>query len=230
MNASLILRILGILLFAAGILSSALLTGGLTWAELEAAVYGFPHYTSERFDGLSCPPLMMRGETSIVRVTVHNPSDRVITPIIRVDLSAPGLFESSKTQVTVDPGGSEQLAWAVSDANIDLRYFIFAKVNRSPSYPLPTAEAICGTLVLDIPFLNGMQLLILWLALCLVCIPLGLGVWRWGLGRAHRTPGIATALTIVSLSGLIAALNGVWILGGLFFVGIVLLALGLLRR
>ena len=101
---------LGMLVFTAGILSGTLLTGGLTWAGLEAALYGFPRYTDERLDGLSCPPLMTRGETSIVHVTLRNPSDRVVTPIIRVDLSAPGLFESSKTQVSVAPGGSRQLA------------------------------------------------------------------------------------------------------------------------
>jgi len=222
--------ILGKLLFATGILASTLLAGGLTWAGLEAAFYGFPRYTNERFDGLVCPPLMTRGETGLVRVTVRNPSAREISPIITLNISAPGLPETKKAQVVVAAGQEQHLAWILAPANIDRRYFIFVKANRSPSHPLPNAEATCGTLVLDVPIMHGNQVLGLWLALSLIPTPLGLWVWRSGLDHAQRTPGIATALAVASLGGLIASLNGAWVPGVLFLVVIVLLTVGLLRR
>jgi hypothetical protein len=223
-------RILGRLLFAIGVLLSALLMGGLSWAGVESVLYGFPRYTTERFDGLVCPPLMMRDEMSVVRVVVRNPSTWPVSPVITLDLSAPGLPESSRVQVKVEPGQTQELVWAISSANIDRRYFVFAKANRSASYPLPGAEATCGTLVLDMPFLSGMQILAIWLGLCLGCILLGLWVWRLGLDPSARTPGIATALAVVSLIGLFAGLNGIWMLGGLALVVMILLAVGLLRR
>ncbi|MGC1378446.1 MAG: hypothetical protein WA821_19600 [Anaerolineales bacterium] len=226
----LIRRIFGILLFAIGALSSTLLTGGLTWAGVEATLYGFPRYTDERFDGLSCPLLMTRSETALVRVTVNNPSDRVITPFVTVDISAPGLPDTEEVQVTVPAGQSRQLAWRLSSDNIDRRYFIFVKANRSASYPTPEAEAICGTLVLDAPFLTGMQILLIWLALCVVCTPLGLWLWRSSLDQPGKMPGIIKALAITTLGSLVFSLSGVWILGMIFLPVIILMAVGLLRR
>jgi hypothetical protein len=223
-------RIFGALIFAIGVLSSTLLTGGLTWAGLEAALYGFPRYTDERFDGLSCPLLITRSETALLRVTVNNPSDRVISPIMRIDISAPGLPDTKQVQVTVPAGQTRQLEWNISSANIDRYYFIFAKANRSASYPVSTAESVCGTLVLDLPFLNGMQILWMWLALCLVCTPFGLWTWHSGLRQPERVPGIITALAVTSLGSLLFSLHGVWMLGVLFLVVIILMTAGLLRR
>jgi len=232
-------RIFGILLFAIGALSSTLLTGGLTWAGVEAALYGFPRYTDERFDGLSCPLLMTRSETAFVRVAVNNPSDRVITPFMTIDISAPGLPDTEEVQVTVPAGQSRQLTWSLSSDNIDRRYFIFVKANRSASYPMPTAETICGTLVLDAPFLpapvpqvqvNGMQILLIWLALCVVCTPLGLWLWRSSLDPPNKMPGIIKALAITTLGSLIFSLGGVWMMGMLSLPVIILMAVGLLRR
>ena len=68
-------RILGALIFAVGVLSSTLLTGALTWAGLEATLYGFERYTPNHFDGLSCPPLMTRAESGLIHVAVNNPTD-----------------------------------------------------------------------------------------------------------------------------------------------------------
>ena len=222
-------RIFGILLFALGALSSTLLTGGLSWAGLEAAFYGFPRYTDEHFDGLACPLLMTRSETAFVRVTVNNPSDQVITPIMTIDISAPGLPDTEEVQVTVPAGQSRQLAWSLSSDNIDRRYFIFANANRSASYPVPSAEAFCGTLVLDVPFLGGMQILLIWLALCVVCTPLGLWMWRSSLDQSDRLPGIIWALAITTLGSLIFSLSGVWMMGMLSLPVIILMAVGLLR-
>lgn len=218
-------RIWGALIFGIGVLSSTLLTGGLTWAGLEATLYGFPRYTTERFDGLSCPLLMTRSETAVLRVHVNNLSDKVISPIMTIDISTPALPDTKQVQITVQPGETKSLEWAVSPENIDRYHFIFAKANRSPSYPLPTAEALCGILVLDVPALNGTQILSIWLALSLASIPLGLWMWSPRLD----TPGIMKALAIAALGGLLVSLLGIWMLGVMFLIVIVIMALTLLR-
>jgi len=223
------LRILGALIFTLGVLSSTLLTTGLTWAGLEATLYGFERYTNDHFDGLSCPLLMTRSETGVIHVAVNNPSDKVITPIMTIDLSSPALPDTEQVQVTVPPGQTRQLEWTVSRENIDFGSFIFAKANRSASYPVGTAEALCGILVLDVPSLSGIQILSMWLALGLLCTPLGLWLLNSGMERHGSLPGVLQALAVAALGGLLVSLPSLWVLGVLFLTVTVLLAVGLLH-
>jgi hypothetical protein len=223
------LHTLGALTFATGVLLSTLLTAALTWAPLEAELYGFPRYTTERFDGLSCPRLMTRSESGVIRASVRNPSEEVISPIVSIRISGPVAPIEEQEQVTVQPGQTGELAWPISSENIDLERFIFAKVNRSPSYPLPGADAICGTLVLDWPWLNGMQILSIWLALCLVCIPAGMWMWSAGTPGQGKMPGVMKALAGLALGGLFVGLQGIWLLG-ILFVAVTILAAGTLLR
>ena len=216
------------LIFALGILASTALTTGLTWAGLEATQYGFVTATNEHFNGLSCPQLMMRSETAIVREVVDNPSSMEVTPIVSVALSKPGLPENRELQVSVPPGGTQRLEWTITPANIDRKFFIFAQATRSESYPLPEAQALCGILVLDLPFASGMQVLTAWLAFALVCIPLGL--WLFGLRREHayRLPGAMKALAVTALLGLLVSLPGLWLPGVGCLIVTALLTVGLL--
>lgn len=216
---------LGTFVFALGVLSSIFLTGALAWPGLEAESYGFERYTNEHFDGLSCPFFMTRRESGVVQVDIHNPSNQIITPIMTTDLSAPGLPETYEEQVSVPPGETRQLEYKITSANIDRYYFVFAKANRSPSYPLDTAEATCGVLVLDIPFLNGAQILATWLGFCLICQLAGLWLWRSGSELPGKTWGAMRMLAIVSLGGILPGLYHIWLLA---LVGLVLTLLALL--
>lgn len=216
----------GGLIFGLGILASTLLTGGLTWAAVEATQYGFTTFTNEHFDGLACPLLMTSSESAVIKVSIRNPSDLEITPIVSIDLSKPGLLESHEVQALVPAGQTGQLEWVVSSRNIDDYYFIFAKINRSASYPMPEAEALCGILVLDLPWSNGGQILLAWLAVCLVCIPLGMGLWSARREPAYETPGVVKALAVMALTGLLVGLAAIWLLGVLCLVVTVLLVVG----
>ena len=216
----------GALSLALGILAAFLLAGGLSWAGLEASqYYGFTRLTNERMGGLSCPRLMTRGETGTVQLSVYNPSDLEITPLVDVLISKAGLPAKAEVQLTVPPGQTRQAAWTVSSANIAEGIFIFAQVDRASSYPVSEGEALCGILVLDMPLLNGGQILTIWLAVCLACIPLGL--WLWGFRRAGIA-GNLKALAVVALGGLLVSLWGLWVVGVACLVVSVLLAVGLL--
>lgn len=51
-------------LFILGAVSGLLLTALATWADLEAAYYGFPRRASARLSGFSCPVLMTANESN----------------------------------------------------------------------------------------------------------------------------------------------------------------------
>lgn len=207
----------GLLLFSAGILLGALLAGGLVWADLEAVFYGLPHLTNETFGGLSCPPLMTRSETASLRVTVRNDADRPIAPLVRVELSAPGFLPSTREKTPlIQPGERVILDFPVSEENIDLEFFIFAKAFRYPDYQTQLAEDTCGILVLDVPFLNGGTLLALWLGLSLSCTLAGL----WILEKqesivTHRASMLVglRGMSVALLLGMILAIREAWLPG-----------------
>jgi len=222
----------GFLLFAAGILLSVLLVGGLIWSDVEAVFYGLPHLTNDTFNGLYCPPLMTRSETANLRVTVRNETDRPIAPLIRVEMSAPGVMSSSREKTPVmEPGQSATLEWPVSDENIDLNFFIFAKAFRYPDYRTRLAEDTCGILVLDVPFINGNTLLALWLGVSIVSTLAGL----WILEKhdtvvIHRSNMLAgfRAVAVAALLGVILGIQGAWFPGIAVLVVITLLIIVLL--
>jgi len=221
---------IGALIFALGVLAGTLLTAGLAWAGMEATLYGFERYTTNHFDGLSCPLLMTRTESATIHVSVNNPSNLVITPFITIDLSTPGMPDTQQVQVSVPPGQTRELQATVSPDNIDRKWFIFVKANRSASYPVDTAEALCGILVLDVPIQSGLQLLVIWLALGLLCTPLGLWLWESGTQRHGRTHGVMKALALTVLGGLAVGLTGfLWMVAVLLLVITILLSVGLLR-
>lgn len=221
-----------IFIFAAGILLATALTTILTWANLEADFYGFQRYASdEHLSGLSCPALMTRHETASISVKVSNTASREITPIVRIDTSTPSVPDTKQEQWNLQPGEAKTLTQSVSAENIDLGFFIFAKAFRYPAYPLPSAEATCGVMVLDLPVLSGAQIFWAWLTLSLALTPLGL--WQWsrsfGPNEAHREESAVRALALVSLIGLFVSIQGVWMAGVLFLALTLLLAAAILR-
>lgn len=224
-------RTLGILLFTAGILLGTSLTAALTWAALEAAFYGFQLLPGDNFDGLTCPALMTTHETGTILVQVNNPSNKPIEPIIRIDLSSRGMPDTKQVQLKIEPGETRQLEQPITSDNIDLGFFIFAKAYRYPTYPLPNANATCGILILDVPFLNGKLLFNIWLAFSLVLIPVGL--WMWSASFQPEDAGsminAAKVLAVIVLGGLLISLKSVWVMGLLFLALTLLMSVAMLR-
>ncbi len=222
---------LGLMLFVAGILLGTLLVGVLVWADIEAVFYGLPHLTNNTFDGLDCPPLMTRTETANLLVTVHNETDRPIAPLIRVEISTPSLMESDREKSpVVEPGQSATLKWPVSEDNIDLDFFIFAKAFRYPDYKTRLAEATCGIFVLDIPFVNGNTLLALWLATSIGGTLAGLWMIEKRevlIDKQTNTLAGLRLIAIVMLIGALTGIQGAWVPGIMLLVVLALLVIAL---
>ena len=216
----------GNILFIVGILLGTLLLVGLVWSDFESVFYGLPHLTKNYLSGFSCPPLMTRNETANLRATIRNETDQAIAPVVRMEISTLGVPQSERSKVPLEPGESINLTWPVSSQNIDMNRFIFARVYRYPAYQTKLAEATCGILVVNVPFLKGGALLALWLGASLICTLAGL----WILGPRDALPVqkasiamLRQMLALAMLIGLILGLQGVWEVGALALMVIILM-------
>ena len=220
-------RILGIVLYITGLVLGLFLAGAMIMSDVEAEFYGFDNLSQGRLSTLRCPPLLTLTETGTLRATLSNQLDRPIQPVIRIDLSTPFLAQSSKQQLSLEPGQSQVLEWHVDDANIDLGNFIFAKVFVYPVYPLPLREATCGIIVFNLPLLKGSQWLIVALVFSITCLGSGLILLarenRPLTGRLRERVYGLIALAILLVAALASGVWGWWVLGGILLAVCILL-------
>ncbi len=152
-------------LFALGVLLGYILAGGLIWAQLEADFYGFPSYSDQRLEGLSCPYLMTSQQQAEIRLQLRNPGKTPLNQMVGIEISTPGPLLSKQEVLFLLPGEEKVVTWPISArGNRDLGFFIFARAYRYPTYLAPMAQATCGILVLPLPG-RGDVLLWLWILL-----------------------------------------------------------------
>lgn len=217
-------RPLAFSIFLLGLLSGFVLAGSLIWANLEADFYGFPHYSSQSFPGLNCPPLLTRGETSQISLTLTNPGDRPLRQLTAVQISTPLLAEEHQTLLTLAPHQSQTLTWPIGPQNIDLNHFIFVRAYRYPTYQTPMAEATCGIFVFDLPIPSRI-LLPLWVSLTGLFLLIGLALHPPEPAERKAPLAFARRLLAISVLGAIwLGLQGVWLMGLFLLVFVLLLA------
>lgn len=200
---------LAVVLFAIGALIGIGLSTLATWADLEAAYYGFPKRANSPFGGLSCPILMTKSETGVVTMTVSNPTDRKIFPIAAIRISTPILPEGENIPLELAPGGSRRLEWKVSSENIDLNEFIFVYALVYASYPIPDQDNTCGIFVVDAP-VSGMTILVA--LIVLYALFMGVGLFLLDRSNAPRKkiqPFFFLGVSILLL--LITSFSGAWV-------------------
>jgi len=219
--------ILGIVLYVIGLVLILFIAGSTFMSDIEAVVYGFDDLSQGRFSTLRCPPVLNRDETGTLRATFSNPLDRAIQPIVRADLSTRILAQSTRTQISLEPGQSQTLEWQVDQTNVDLGSFIFAKVYIYAVYPLPLREATCGIFVINLPYLTGVQWLSLALVLGLACLGGGLILLAREThpltGRPRERLYALVALVIFVVAAVVCGLLGWWVLGGILLIICILL-------
>jgi len=215
------LRILGLLLFAIGILLGMALAGVMAWADLEAQFYGFENLTQKRLGSLRCPPILTTAETGEIAATVANPVEKTLQLMVHAAVSGPGPLREEKALVSLAPLEKRQLTWTVTSDDVDLGFFIFAKVYTYPAYQSPMREAACGILMLRLPLLSGTQVLLLTLAISLLCIVAGLWLWRADKPLVKYADALTTAMLFLSgtvLLAIVVSSQGWWLPGLLLLV------------
>jgi hypothetical protein len=196
----------------------------VTWADMEAASYGFSRLAESGLDGFHCPAWMTREETSRIALTISNPTDGPIRPAVRTMISTPLAYNESVEYVQLAPGESKKLEWDVGPGNIDLKHFIFAKAVLYAAYPLPSRETTCGIYILDLPG-HGRAILPVLLGLSFLGLGWGLyGIRKWGhpkgwLARNNRS---LTFLAVLVGLGLVVSLMGGWLPGVIILVLVLL--------
>lgn len=196
----------------------------LTWADMEAASYGFIRLAESGLDGFNCPAWMARDEMSSISLTISNPTDGPIRPAVRTMISTPLAYNESVEYVQLAPGESKKLEWEVGPGNIDLKHFIFAKAVVYAAYPLPSRETTCGIYILDLP-VRGRSILPVLIGLSL----LGLGWGLYGIRKrvhpkgwlAKNNRSLSFLAALVGL-GLVVSLMGGWLAGVIVLVLVLL--------
>ena len=195
------------------------------WADVESGAYGFPRLANAGLSGLRCPVLMTPAETGIISLRLSNPTSSPITPSVKVQISTASLPQEFTGHAELAPGESRRLEWPVTSENIDLGWFVFAKVMLYSADPLPSQEATCGIFVVDLPGAGS----VLFPGMAALSI-IGMG---WGLFQINRSragnewmrkhQGSLSLLALLTGLGLVLIVMGGWIASLLAVVVILLL-------
>jgi hypothetical protein len=196
----------------------------VTWADMEAASYGFSRLADPGLDGFNCPTWMTREETSRIALNISNTTDGPIRPAVRTMISTPIIHKESVENVLLAPGESKKLEWEVGAGNIDLKHFIFAKAVVYAAYPLPSRETTCGIYIIDLPGRGGVILPVL-IGLSLLGLGWGLyGIRKWGhpKGWLSKNNRFLTFLAVLVGLGFVASLMSGWLPGVIVLVLVLL--------
>lgn len=209
-----------LIVFIVGAISGLALTVLSTWADLEAAYYGFARRAGSGLGGLSCPVLMTADETNAIVLRVTNPTDRKLSPAVRTEISSPAIAFLYSDYVTLQPGDSANLEWEIGPGNVDLKRFIFAKVLVYASYPIPDKEETCGVYIVHLP---GNGAVIAWGMVLLSLFGMGYGLYGMKQAQSQLGSEVDVArqlmfLAVVIVIGLVTVFMGWWIQGVLLLV------------
>lgn len=223
----------GLVIYAIGFVLVLTLAAITVWGGMEAALFDPSISAEERLRSLRCPVLMTPEEEVKVRATFSNPSERRIQIPIRTRISHGHITLMREVAITLslEPGEAQTLEWQVGSDDIVFGRFILIRVFGMRSAPLPSRAGSCGIMVLNVPFLTGSQLLLLWLGLGLLAMLIGGRLWLINVrplnDQTRRVGRTITLLALIVIATLIAALFNYWAVG-IPALALVLILLGTL--
>jgi hypothetical protein len=189
-------------------------------------MYGFIKFNYPRLYSLSCQVLMPTQDREPVKIRLHNTLTRELSYFVEAQFSSPSLWETDDQRLVLQPGESRKLAWEVGKENVDLGFFIFARVFTSATTAHGMLESTCGTLVLNLPFKGGPT--IYYAMILAVVISMAIGLWLWFHYRDRSQPPSSIYsswmifISAVVIIGIASSFFNFW------FVAIVMILLALL--
>jgi hypothetical protein len=222
------LRTSGILIYIVGILIGMGVAGGIIWGDLEASLFD-SSIKAKKSVSLNCPVAITTHEIGQVSATLKNPIDREKNFYVRAHISEGyvSLKREIDQQILVAPGEKEKVWWEIYPEDAAYNRIILFRTYVNPSYPVPSQGNFCGVLVLDIPYLSGLQILLLLIGLSLACILGGSLIWRNANQPMNNDMRSLTnamyALAVIIYCAILAGYLGVWILGILLFASSILM-------
>jgi hypothetical protein len=211
-------KVLGTILFSAGVLVGMSLFIFMNWAYFEASFYfGYSAPADQKLTSLRCPIMMTSAENAQVTMRVTNTTARDLPIPVQVELSYFGAATLDKTSYPVAAGQTKNIIWMVTPENIVFSHLVMARVYEFSAFTLPSRTNTCGTVVVPLPGLTGVQFFIILLALSLGGMAAGWGLWIAG-NRPLQGEGIIatramTFFTVIVLLGILGGIIGWWGLG-----------------
>ena len=217
-TSSALKRRLGYLLFAIGFLAGLWLLGGIAWANLESSLFGSGD-VGDNLSSLRCSLIVTPNETAQARVTLENPLDRPIDRFVRWRIAQRHVLrvDEYRDTVSLQPGDKTTLERDVSPSSgVYGGRFLMLSAYVGSTYPLPALEGNCGIWVISIPWLTGIQILILVNLVALLGMGLGLLLVRRNPSGPEGISGGAFAtMLLIYLVGMGATvLFRWWAIGG----------------
>jgi hypothetical protein len=223
---------LGLLLILLGALLGIVYAGIAVWGDWEAFSFRMEDAirSDKTFRGLRCPVLMTTRETERIHAILKNPTDKELTRSIRVFITEGDAYNARTLteKARLGPGESQRFSWEIrpEDRVYDMFVLVRAFVFRSGS--LPSQDASCGVMVLDLPFGRGDAIVLALVAASLAAMAVGMWLMRGNSPaaseRAHRLGQKAKAMAVFALAAMIAGSFGWFLLGGVALILFLLLA------
>jgi hypothetical protein len=225
-----LLRILSLVVFFLGASLGFALAVLLIWSRLEAVNYYFSGIKYEPFNGLQCPLLIAPTEEGTVTAVFDNPSDREDTFFYRAEISGDVFTRQVEDQIAVPPHQTRNVHLNVDRNDVDLRFFIFVKLNTLASATRPPQEALCGIVVANLLGLTGTQASTIALSLSFLTMAIGSGLWtRISTSADQSISRVMQILGALVLVSLLAGSLGWWLIGIAIAIITVLLMVIFLR-
>jgi hypothetical protein len=227
------IRMLGGIIFFFGIFLGLVMSLAVVWSAFEGISYFYTGAGYPSFNGLNCPRFITRSETGIVNAIFDNPGSQEIQPYYEVAISGQTSTRTLEGQLPVPAHASKSVRWTVDARDIDLGFFVFIDMNVLPVAGYSTREDTCGIMVLNLSGPTGGQVFNLTLALSLLSIFIGLGLWENSVGTngngSLNLRRAMKALGIMVLLAMLTSFMGGWLAGLLFCVLTILLVFIILR-
>jgi hypothetical protein len=206
------LRILSRTAFFLGIIIAFVMSVIAIWNNIESTSYYFRGVTYPPFPGLRCPVMIGPVETGIVNAVFNNPTDKEDNFFYRAEISRKGVSTRQiEGQIAVPPGEERSVQLSVDANDVDLMFFILVKMNILPNALHKSQEAVCGTMLVNILGLTGVQISTIALILSFSGMAVGLGIWQQTDNKSDsEMPRVVQALGFVVLLTLFAASMNWW--------------------
>ena len=224
-------RILSYAAFFFGITIGFVLSVIAIWNNLEATSYYFRGVRFPPFPGLRCPLMIAPTETGTVSAVFDNRTDKEDSFSYRAEISRKGVSTRQvEGQIAVPPGEERSVQLSVDANDVDLLFFILVKMSILPNALHKSQEAVCGTMLVNILGLTGVQISTIAVILSFLGMAIGLGIWHQTDNKSDSdVPRVVQALGFVVILALFATSMGWWALAIVLCVITILLTVISLR-
>jgi len=224
-------RIIGIVCLITGMFLLVFLGIISISGEVEATFFNAGLKSDEPLSTLHCPAVITNNEVGIVSGNFYNPSDKIINMEVRTYVTDGyvTLMDEIIINFILGPGENKIVEVPVTAEDAAYNRIVMVRMHQMKRIPLPYQNAACGIVVVNLPFLTGMQFIILTIGLGVLLSAGGITLWAvnakpivWDRLRNFQA---MIFLTVTAIASTVTSLLNLWALA--LIITIVWLLMGL---